>query len=106
MPSWAREATCRRCAIRNSPHNLNLGGWSQTIAYGPGSAMGLHVASSMANLDRAYDMVGPFAWEEMLVNEPFPFENGSFLVPDRPGLGYTLDRARVKHRLIDREVFT
>ncbi|MCZ2075341.1 MAG: hypothetical protein LC130_10135, partial [Bryobacterales bacterium] len=66
---------------------------------------GLHVAACMPNLTQAYDMVGPFAWEELLVNEPFPFENGAFLVPDRPGLGYTLNRDQMKRRLVTREVF-
>lgn len=85
--------------------SLGMGGWSQAVAYGPGSAMGLHVAACMPNLSQAYDMVGPMAWQHLLVNEPFPFENGSFLVPDRPGLGYTLDRAAVKKHLIRQEVF-
>ena len=67
--------------------------------------MGLHVAACMPNLSQAYDMVGPLAWEEMLVKDPFPFQNGCFLVPDRPGLGYTLDRDQVGRRLVAREVF-
>ncbi len=86
-------------------HNLGMGGWSQSVAYGPGAAMGLHVAACMPNLTQAYDMVGPFAWEQMLVNEPFPFQDGCFLVPDRPGLGYTLEREQMKRRLVTREVF-
>ncbi len=86
-------------------HMLGLGGWSQAVAYGPGSAMGLHVAAAMPHLNKPYDMVGPLAWQELLVNEPFPFENGAFLVPDRPGLGYTLDREQMKRRLVAREVF-
>ena len=86
-------------------HQLGMGGWSQTVAYGPGAAMGLHLAACMPHLNRPYDMVGPMAWEHTLVNEDFPFEEGAFLVPDRPGLGYTLDRDaaaryRVEERLI------
>jgi len=86
--------------------HLGMGGWSQTVAYGPGAAMGLHLAACMPHLNRPYDMVGPMAWEHTLVNEAFPFEEGAFLVPDRPGLGYTLDadaaaRYRVEERIFD-----
>ena len=87
-------------------HQLGFGGWSQTVAYGPGVAMGLHVAACMPNLTQPYDMVGPMAWEHMLTNEDFPFENGCFLVPDRPGLGYTLDRDSVKRYLVKERIFS
>lgn len=85
-------------------HQLGMGGWSQTVAYGPGSAMGLHVAACMPNLTQPYDMVGPMAWEDMLVNEDFPFENGCFLVPDRPGLGYTLNHEATKKYLVQEHI--
>jgi L-alanine-DL-glutamate epimerase-like enolase superfamily enzyme len=86
-------------------HQLGLGGWSQTVAYGPGAAMGLHVAACMPHLTRPYDMVGPMAWQDTLVNEPFPFEDGGFLVPDRPGLGYTLNREAVARYLVRQQPF-
>ena len=73
-------------------HSLGMGGWSQTVAYGPGAALGLHVAACMPNLSQPYDMVGPMAWQDDLTNEPFEFANGAFRVPDRPGLGFTLNR--------------
>lgn len=76
-------------------HELGMPGWAQTAAYGPGSALTLHVAACMANLSRPFDMIGPFSWEDMLVNEDFPFEDGCFIVPDRPGLGYTLNHDAV-----------
>lgn len=85
--------------------DLGMGGWSQTVAYGPGAAMGLHVAACMPNLTQPYDMVGPMAWEDTLVNEAFPFENGCFLVPDRPGLGYTLNHEAVNRYLISKHVY-
>ena len=52
-------------------HGLSMDGWSQTVAYGPGAAMGLHVAACMPHLTKAYDMVGPYSWIDTLVNEPF-----------------------------------
>lgn len=86
-------------------HQLGLGGWSQTVAYGPGAALGLHVAACMPHLTRPYDMVGPMAWQDTLVNEPFPFEDGCFRVPDRPGLGVTLNREAVERYLVRQQVF-
>ena len=86
-------------------HELGMGGWSQTVAYGPGAAMGLHVAACMPHLTQPYDMVGPMAWEDTLVNEDFPLEDGCFLVPDRPGLGYTLNHDAVKRYLVTERNF-
>ena len=86
-------------------HQLGMGGWSQTVSYGPGAAMGLHQAACMPHLTQPYDMVGPMAWEHMLVREDFPFEEGAFLVPDRPGLGYTLDRDAAQQYLRHEQVF-
>ena len=86
-------------------HALNFGGWSQTVSYGPGAAMGIHVAACMPHITQPYDMVGPMAWENTLVNEDFPFENGSLLIPDRPGLGYTLNQEAVKKYLVSRQIF-
>jgi L-alanine-DL-glutamate epimerase-like enolase superfamily enzyme len=86
-------------------HQLGMGGWSQTVSYGPGAAMGLHDAACMPHLSQPYDMVGPMAWEHTLVNEDFPFEDGAFVVSDRPGLGYTLDHAAVAQYLVEKRVF-
>lgn len=86
-------------------HTLGMGGWSQTVAYGPGAAMGLQVAACMPHLTQPYDMVGPLAWENTLVNEEFSFEDGAFVVSDRPGLGYTLDYAAIDKYLVARHTF-
>jgi len=83
---------------------LGLGGWAQTVSYGPGAAMGIHVAACMPHLTQPYDMVGPMAWEDTLVNEDFQFQNGAFAVPDRPGLGYTLNLEAVKQYLVSEHV--
>ena len=45
--------------------------------------------------------LGPMAWENTLVNEDFPFKDGCFLVPDRPGLGYTLNHDAVNKYLVN-----
>ena len=85
--------------------DLGLGGWSQTVAYGPGAAMGLHVAACMPHLSQPYDMVGPMAWENDLTNEAFEFENGALRVPDRMGLGFSLNREAVEKYLLSEQVF-
>ena len=78
-------------------HQLGMGGWSQTVSYGPAAAMGLHVAACMPHLTQPYDMIiGALPWESALMHEDYPFVDGSYLVPDRPGLGYTLDLAAVE----------
>lgn len=59
----------------------------------------------MPHLTQPYDMVGPIAWEHTLVNEDFPFEDGAFVVTDRPGLGYTFDHAAVREYLVEKRVF-
>ena len=84
---------------------LGMGGWSQCVAYGPGAAMGLHVAACMPNLSQPYDMVGPIAWEHDLTQEAFELVDGALVVPDRPGLGFTLDRDAVSRYLVNRYVY-
>ena len=79
-----------------------MGGMSQTVAYGPGAAMGLHVAACMANLTLPYDMVGPMAWEDDLTNEEFIFQDSCLEVPARPGLGFTLNHDAVEKYLVNR----
>ena len=85
--------------------DLGMGGWSQTVAYGPGAAMGLHLAACMPHLSQPYDMVGPMAWEHDLTNEAFEFAGGALRVPDRAGLGFTLDREAVGKYLVRQQVF-
>lgn len=84
---------------------LGMNGWSQTVAYGPGAAMGLHVAACMPHLTKAYDMVGPYCWIDTLVNEPLVLREGSYPVPDRPGLGFTLNHDAVKRYLVREQSF-
>ncbi len=86
-------------------HDLGMGGWSQCVAYGPGAAMGLHVAACMPHLSQPYDMVGPMAWEHDLTLEPFEFVDGGLVVPDRPGLGFKLDSDAMKSYLVNRFIY-
>ena len=47
-------------------------------------------------------MVGPMAWEDDLTNEEFIFEEGCLEVPDRPGLGFTLNHEAAEKYLVSR----
>ena len=67
--------------------------------------MGLHVAACMPHLSQPYDMVGPMAWEHDLTLESFDFVDGALRVPDRPGLGFTLDHTAIEKYLINRFVY-
>ena len=87
-------------------HELGMGGWGQEkYGYGPRAAMALHVAACMRHLTQAYDIIGPVAWEDSLVNEPFDLEDGCYPVPDRPGLGFTLNHDAVKKYLLTERTF-
>lgn len=68
--------------------------------------MGLHVAACMPHLTKAYDMVGPYCWIDTLVNEPLVLREGSYPVPDRPGLGFTLNHDAVKRYLVREQSFS
>jgi len=86
-------------------HELGLGGWTQTTAYGPAAALAIHVGACMPHLTQPHDLSGAMVWEDTLVNEAFPFADGAFAVPDRPGLGYTLNHNAVNRYLVRKKVF-
>ncbi|WP_395701362.1 glucarate dehydratase family protein [Aquabacterium sp.] len=54
-----------------------------------------HVAASIPNLTYACDTHYPWQEEEVIEGGRVVFENGSVRVPRTPGLGVTLDRARL-----------
>lgn len=56
---------------------------------------GLHLAASTPNLSWGCEMGGIFLLEEDLGTEPIGFEDGTLLVPHKPGLGGDLDRDKV-----------
>lgn len=63
---------------------------------GIGTAAEMHLAASMPELVGPSDVCGVLYNAETLVTETLPIENGRAGAPDRPGLGVTLDRARVR----------
>jgi glucarate dehydratase len=54
-----------------------------------------HVAASIPNLTYACDTHYPWQEEEVIEGGRIAFVDGAVPVPDRPGLGVTLDRARL-----------
>lgn len=54
-----------------------------------------HIAASISNLSYACDTHYPWQEEEVIEGGRVAFENGSVKVPDKPGLGVTLDRAKL-----------
>ncbi len=67
-----------------------------------GAAASAHVAAAMPNLSAyASDIRGFTAYREDVVNEELSIDAGSLIVPDRPGLGVTIDFAKLEKLRID-----
>ncbi|MGI5237904.1 mandelate racemase/muconate lactonizing enzyme family protein [Dactylosporangium sp. CA-139066] len=60
-----------------------------------GSAAALHLAAAVDNLDFAGDTVGPMVYRDDVTAHPVQYRDGHALVPDGPGLGVTVDPARL-----------
>lgn len=65
-----------------APHNPN----------GPLSTISAaHVMASVPNFFRLEYMYHDVPWRDKVLSHPMPIENGYFIVPDRPGLGFDID---------------
>ncbi|MGP1395499.1 MAG: mandelate racemase/muconate lactonizing enzyme family protein [Inquilinaceae bacterium] len=58
-----------------------------------GNAMTLHLAASTANFTLLETMMVDVPWRADVVPEDLVLEDGHMIIPDRPGLGVTLDEA-------------
>lgn len=67
-----------------APHNPN--GPLSTIA-------AAHVAASIPNFFRLEFMLNDVAWRDLCLSHPLPIENGYFVMPERPGLGFDINEA-------------
>lgn len=67
-----------------APHNPN--GPLSTIA-------SAHVMATVPNFFRQEFMLQDVPWRDECLSHPLPVENGKFILPDRPGLGFDVDEA-------------
>lgn len=65
-----------------APHNPN--GPISTIA-------SAHTMATVPNFFRQEFMLKDVAWRDECLSHPLPVENGFFVLPDRPGLGFDID---------------
>jgi galactonate dehydratase len=65
-----------------APHNPN--GPISTIA-------SAHTMASVPNFFRQEFMVNDVPWRDECLSHPLPIENGFFVLPERPGLGFDID---------------
>jgi len=72
-----------------APHNPN--GPISTIA-------SAHAMATIPNFFRQEFIVNDVLWRDACLSTPMPIENGSFVLPDRPGLGFDLNESELnKH---------
>lgn len=69
-----------------------LGGCIETPA---GTNAAVHFYAATANMVSASEIYGSPFYVDYIVEEPFQLEGDSFTVPDAPGLGVTVDEARL-----------
>ena len=69
-----------------APHNPN--GPLSTIA-------SAHVMATIPNFFRQEFMVNDVPWRDACLSHPLPVEQGYFILPDRPGLGFDVNEAEL-----------
>lgn len=80
-----------------------LGGALESVI---GASAGLHFAASSPAVDLGCEMTGQFLLRDDLGTEPLNVEDGAFVVPDGPGLGFEIDEEKLaKYRDGDIEKF-
>ena len=67
-----------------APHNPN--GPISTIA-------SAHTGATIPNFYRQEFMFKDVAWRDDCLSQPLPIENGFFVLPERPGLGFDIDES-------------
>jgi galactonate dehydratase len=76
------------------------GAGMKTSPHGPASPIGgmaaSHVCATLPNFQVLEHSHGETDWRAELVDPPEQFENGQLTVPDRPGIGYTLNEDTIR----------
>ncbi|MBZ0302462.1 MAG: mandelate racemase/muconate lactonizing enzyme family protein, partial [Anaerolineae bacterium] len=70
-----------------APHNPN--GPISTIA-------SAHTMATVPNFFRQEFMLKDVPWRDGCLSHPLPIENGYFVLPDRPGLGFDIDENELR----------
>jgi len=68
---------------------------------GVGTAIGLHLMASSALFTIPADLVGPNHFADDILTTPFIPDGGHLAVPDGPGLGVTLDEAKMQRYAVE-----
>jgi len=80
-----------------------------SVETGVGNAANVHLAASTGVVtlgcvvpvsspkEKAKQGIGGIYYQDDIITEPFTFEDGSIVVPSRPGLGIELDEGKIKH---------
>ena len=67
-----------------------------TVELGPGTLAQLHFGATVPNLTLPNDLIGPGMYTADVLQKPLTYTNGRLHVPNRPGLGIAIDRAKLK----------
>ncbi|MEQ8784879.1 MAG: mandelate racemase/muconate lactonizing enzyme family protein [Pirellulaceae bacterium] len=67
-----------------------------TVEMGPGTHAQLHLAATVPNLTLPSDLIGPGMYQDDVLVRPITYQQGKLLVPDGVGLGFDIDRDKLK----------
>jgi L-alanine-DL-glutamate epimerase-like enolase superfamily enzyme len=70
--------------------------------FGVGTAAALHLAMAAPRIDHPSDVIGNLYFEDDIICETLPVQDGLALSVDRPGLGITLDWDKIEKYRTDR----
>lgn len=65
------------------------------LEMGPGTLFAGHFAVATSNVEYASEIVGPLLLSDDILVDPVTYKDGALQVPDSPGLGFELDRAKM-----------
>jgi L-alanine-DL-glutamate epimerase-like enolase superfamily enzyme len=65
-----------------------------------GNAASLHLCATIPGARRPHEYAGPRPEIDALFRDPWPLRDGTMTIPDRPGLGLTLDEAALAAAIV------
>jgi muconate cycloisomerase len=67
-----------------------------TVEMGPGTHFQLHLAATTPNLTLPSDLIGPGMYRDDVLTKPMQYNRGRLAVPSGPGLGFEIDRDKLR----------